>query len=213
MNGIVLRLADFLTFFRDCYGCDPFPWQERLCAQVLEARWPRVIGLPTASGKTAIIDIAVFALAARAPEACRRIAFVVDRRVVVDEAAERARHLAACLANPATPAIEAVAARLREIAGGGSPLASVHASRRDSARRGMRLAWQPGGTCARTPVRAHEYSAVPGGSPGSSTSRLTCRHGFTVEFEARVVLGLPVGGDAHFDVFGLGQLAPVQEAS
>jgi hypothetical protein len=77
----------------------------------------------------------------------------------------------------------------------------------------MRLAWQPGGTCARTPVRAHEYSAVPGGSPGSSTSRLTCRHGFTVEFEARVVPGLPVGGDAHFDVFGLGQLAPVQEAS
>lgn len=70
MTGIVLRLADFLTFFRD---------------------WPRVIGLPTASGKNAIIDIAVFALAVRAPEACRRIGFVVDRRVAVDEASERPR--------------------------------------------------------------------------------------------------------------------------
>ena len=123
MARVTLQSTDFVAFFRDCYGYDPFPWQERLCVQVLQARWPRVIGLPTASGKTAIIDIAVFALAAGAPEACRRIAFVVDRRVVVDEAAERARHLAACLSNPATPAIEAVAVRLREIAGGDSPLA------------------------------------------------------------------------------------------
>lgn len=119
---MTLRTTEFLAFFRDCHGSTPFPWQERLCAQVLESGWPRVIGLPTASGKTAVIDIAVFALAAGAPEACRRIAFVVDRRVVVDEAAERARHLAACLASPATPAIEAVAARLREVARGDSPL-------------------------------------------------------------------------------------------
>lgn len=119
---MTLRTTEFLAFFRDCHGSTPFPWQARLCAQVLESGWPRVIGLPTASGKTAIIDIAVFALAAGAPEACRRIAFVVDRRVVVDEAAERARHLAACLASPATPAIEAVAALLREVARGDSPL-------------------------------------------------------------------------------------------
>lgn len=119
---MTLRLTDFRAFFRDCYASTPFPWQERLCAQVLKSGWPRVIGLPTASGKTAVIDIAVFALAAGAPEACRRIAFVVDRRVVVDEAAERARHLAACLARPATPAIDAVATRLREIARGDSPL-------------------------------------------------------------------------------------------
>ena len=117
-----LTVSDFVRFFRDCHGCDPFPWQARLCAQVLEGRWPRVIGLPTASGKTATIDVAVFSLAAGAPQACRRIAFVVDRRVVVDEAAERARHIAACLAGPTTPAIEAVATRLREIAGAELPL-------------------------------------------------------------------------------------------
>src|SRR5712692_8732291 len=104
-----LTVSDFMRFFKDCNGYDPFPWQMRLCTQVLEGSWPRVVGLPTASGKTAIIDVAVFSLAADAPWACRRIAFVVDRRVVVDEAAERAQRIADCLARPATPAIEAVA--------------------------------------------------------------------------------------------------------
>jgi len=32
---VTLRLADFIAFFSDCHGCDPFPWQERLCAQVM----------------------------------------------------------------------------------------------------------------------------------------------------------------------------------
>jgi len=74
----------------------PFPWQRRifhewLCPQeVTKAHWPQLIKLPTASGKTAIIDLAVLALAAGSPCARRRTAFVVDRRVVVDEAASRA---------------------------------------------------------------------------------------------------------------------------
>ena len=53
--------------------------------------------MPTAAGKTALIDIAVYALAKRAPGAARRIFFVVDRRVIVDEAADRAVELAECL--------------------------------------------------------------------------------------------------------------------
>jgi CRISPR-associated endonuclease/helicase Cas3 len=78
----------------------PFPWQRMLFEKWLcpsnpaEARWPRLIKLPTASGKTAIIDLAVLALAVGSPCARRRIAFVVDRRVVVDEAALRARAIA-----------------------------------------------------------------------------------------------------------------------
>ena len=94
-----LTVCDFEDFFRECHGDKPFPWQKRLCEQVLQGNWPRVLGLPTASGKTSLIDIGLFALAAGAAGACRRIAFVVDRRVVVDEAAERARHLASCLAS------------------------------------------------------------------------------------------------------------------
>jgi CRISPR-associated endonuclease/helicase Cas3 len=78
----------------------PFPWQRRLfrdwlCpADELQARWPTLVQLPTASGKTALIDLAVLALAAGAPCARRRIALVVDRRVVVDEAATRAQNIA-----------------------------------------------------------------------------------------------------------------------
>lgn len=117
-----LTVADFEAFFRDCHGDEPFPWQKRLCAKLLAGDWPRVIGLPTASGKTALIDISVFALAAGAQGTCRRIAFVVDRRVVVDEAAERAEHLASCLTTPATAVVGNVADRLREMAGSESPL-------------------------------------------------------------------------------------------
>lgn len=81
-----------------------------------------MIGLPTASGKTALIDIAVFGMAAGAEGACRRIAFVVDRRVVVDEAAERAEQLAACLAVPPTEAVGKIAKRLQDVAATESPL-------------------------------------------------------------------------------------------
>lgn len=79
---------------------NPFPWQRRLfrewlCPAVGQApRWPELIKLPTASGKTALIDIAVLALAVGSPAARRRVAFVVDRRVVVDEAAKRATLIA-----------------------------------------------------------------------------------------------------------------------
>lgn len=116
------RGIDFKTFFDSCPGDEPFPWQKRLCSELLAGRWPRVVGLPTASGKTALIDIAVFTLAAGVEGACRRIAFVVDRRVVVDEAAERAEQLAACLATSPTDAVGEVAKRLRNLAAAELPL-------------------------------------------------------------------------------------------
>jgi CRISPR-associated endonuclease/helicase Cas3 len=76
---------------------EPFPWQKRLAKRVTEGNWPRAIALPTAAGKTGCIDIAVFALACRAKEATRRIFFVVDRRIVVDQAHDHAKTLAKVL--------------------------------------------------------------------------------------------------------------------
>ena len=53
------EVAEFKAFFHCIHGHDPFPWQTRLMEQVLASgRWPRVIDLPTGTGKTAILDIA-----------------------------------------------------------------------------------------------------------------------------------------------------------
>ena len=91
-----LEAEDFPDYFRAVHGHDPFPWQHRLLREVLAQGWTRPISVPTASGKTAVLDIAVFALACQAGlpaterTAPRRIALVVDRRIVVDGAFDRA---------------------------------------------------------------------------------------------------------------------------
>lgn len=122
-----LTSDQFSDFFLAVHGVEPFPWQKRLMLRVLDAGkdWPQAITLPTASGKTSCIDIALFALAAQAdlpPEqrtAPRRIAFVVDRRIIVDEASARAEKIAAALKPGVKDSaiVEAVARRLRVLAG------------------------------------------------------------------------------------------------
>lgn len=83
---------DFAAYFREVHGHPPFPWQERLTRQVLETgQWPEVIDLPTGTGKTAVLDTAVFSLAARPDVFPRRVVFVIDRRIIVDQVYERAR--------------------------------------------------------------------------------------------------------------------------
>jgi CRISPR-associated endonuclease/helicase Cas3 len=120
MNGF----PTFGEFFQALWGMGPFPWQEMLAERVAAEQWPDAIDLPTASGKTACLDIAVYALAAQADKplgkrtTARRIWFVVDRRIVVDEAFERAQRLAQKLADPNGPEpIRAVAGRLLAVGG------------------------------------------------------------------------------------------------
>ena len=134
--------ADFAEFFTALWGKPPFAWQRDLARRVLErgvapadspdakhgGPWPEAIALPTASGKTACMDIAVFALASQAfrlesgrpVTAPRRIFFVVDRRVIVDEAYERARCLAKKLDEAQTSILKSAADNLRRIARGES---------------------------------------------------------------------------------------------
>jgi CRISPR-associated endonuclease/helicase Cas3 len=112
----------FAEFYKAVYGKSddpdfgPFPWQERLARRVCAGDWPRVIALPTAAGKTACIDIAVFALACGAKEAPRRVFFVVDRRVVVDQAQVHAENLAEVLREPKDGILKTVAESLRDLA-------------------------------------------------------------------------------------------------
>lgn len=122
-------LPAFEEFFRALWSQEPFPWQTMLAALVMAEGWPEVIDLPTAAGKTACMDIALYALAAQAepaPEerrAPRRIWFVVDRRIVVDAAFARARDIAKKLSGAADGPLAALAARLRRLTSGPEPLA------------------------------------------------------------------------------------------
>ena len=84
----------FVEFFRSIHGYEPYPWQRRLSEKVLEdGKWPDAIDIPTGCGKTSCIDIAVYALAMNPHCNPRRIVYVVNRRVIVDEANKRAERI------------------------------------------------------------------------------------------------------------------------
>lgn len=124
---------DFATFFREIWRYDPFPWQSRLAALTDETDWPEWITLPTGTGKTTAIDIAVYNLARQAERPLNkrtapvRIIFAVNRRIVVDEAYERAKIIAnrliTALGNTGD-ALHPVAFALQALSGvtNGSPL-------------------------------------------------------------------------------------------
>lgn len=127
MSDTGLSPRDFAVFFEAVHGARPFPWQERLLSQVAsEGQWPEVLDLPTGSGKTAALDIAIFHLAleaSRGPDrrAPIRIALVVDRRLIVDDAFARACRLQAALDAPRSEIVERVAVALRSLASVGEP--------------------------------------------------------------------------------------------
>lgn len=122
----------FRRFFRAVHGVEPFNWQVALAERVLEGDgWPEAVDVPTGFGKTAAIDVAVVALAHQADReaadrtAPTRIFVVVDRRLLVDQAYDRARRIQAALEAPEDEVVRFVADRLRSIGGGERPLEVV----------------------------------------------------------------------------------------
>lgn len=115
--------ATFPTFFEALWGYAPFAWQNRLLAHVHTGGWPSILDLPTGAGKTATLDVALFALALDAGRPseerrqARRIALVIDRRVVVDQAFQRAALMARKLDEAKDGVLAEVAAALRELSG------------------------------------------------------------------------------------------------
>jgi CRISPR-associated endonuclease/helicase Cas3 len=92
---------NFGEFFKAATGHPPFRWQTRLYGQLLKGKLPPRCNIPTGLGKTSIIHIWLLALAeqlriAHAGAALpRRLVYVVDRHVVVDQATEEAEELLA----------------------------------------------------------------------------------------------------------------------
>lgn len=126
MNQPPLIADDFSAFFRELWGAerDPFPWQGEFARRICAGQPPNYVAVPTGSGKTACLDAAVFALAvqAGAPPAertqGRRIFFIVNRRVIVDEAYDRAGTLGEKLRDALPDSVTGrVAAALRRLSG------------------------------------------------------------------------------------------------
>lgn len=147
------KCPSFREWYQAINGREPFPWQARLADQVAgTGEWPELVGIPTGLGKTACVDIAVWALAHQADlspgdrTAPTRIWWVVNRRLLVDDTFRHASRVSALLANPENPpdseaeaepftaagitgeaaaVVQAVADRLRNIAAGGPPLRAL----------------------------------------------------------------------------------------
>ncbi len=103
-----------------------FPWQIRLAEAVTHDGWPEVIALPTGCGKTSVIDIWCWALARGAvglgvPQP-RRLFFVIDRRIVVDDVFARGQAISDRLQRTEhlAPVVDALMAL-----GGDTPIAAA----------------------------------------------------------------------------------------
>jgi CRISPR-associated endonuclease/helicase Cas3 len=88
----------FAPAFRELTGHAPYSWQEDLFLLLVSGKIPTDVGLPTGTGKTSIMAIWVIALAAGA-SVPRRLVWVVDRRVVVDQATSEAEQIAVRLSD------------------------------------------------------------------------------------------------------------------
>jgi CRISPR-associated endonuclease/helicase Cas3 len=103
-------------------GVEPFPWLGDLVGMLAEGRLPDVIDVPTGFGKTSVIDCWVYALAAQAAGGQRtlplRLFMVVDRRLVVDQAYDKARAIAERLSSESSGVVGEVAEALRSLHAG-----------------------------------------------------------------------------------------------
>lgn len=94
----VLSFDEFDALYRALTGHDgACRWQHRLFSDLDAGRFPTDIELATGLGKTSIIALWVLALgralARKSSAVPRRLAYVVDRRVVVDQASEFAEQV------------------------------------------------------------------------------------------------------------------------
>ena len=119
---------DEMTKFRETFealtGVQPFPWQEKLFLRLMTGELPRHCDVPTGLGKTSVIAVWIAALGmsilepSRYQRIPRRLVYIVDRRVVVDQATfevERLRErLAGTRGNESLIALRSIVNALRQ---------------------------------------------------------------------------------------------------
>ncbi len=85
----------FSAFYEAMHGYATFPWQVRLAERAAAGQWPTALNLPTASGKTAVVDVWLWAHTVGVAGTPRRLYYVIDRRLLVDAVADYAQALVA----------------------------------------------------------------------------------------------------------------------
>ena len=101
-----MSVFHFPTYFSALnHGRTPFHWQQLLYDKFLDGEIPALIDLPTGTGKTSVMSIWLLALAGRQQMKSpghfpRRLVWVVDRRVVVDQVEAEAVRIAKALTDP-----------------------------------------------------------------------------------------------------------------
>jgi hypothetical protein len=73
----------FASWYAERHGYPPFPWQAALAARIAAGTGRTRSTPPTGSGKTAVIDVWLWARLQGLPVP-RRLVYVIDRRLVVD---------------------------------------------------------------------------------------------------------------------------------
>lgn len=112
----------FVPQFTALTGSEPFPWQRKLFGELTDSSGPRFRSscpVPTGLGKTSVLAIWLLALAWRVMNGKangfpRRLAYVVNRRTVVDQATFEAEKLRAALMKK--PELADVVSALRQLA-------------------------------------------------------------------------------------------------
>ncbi|MEP0847599.1 MAG: type I-U CRISPR-associated helicase/endonuclease Cas3 [Phycisphaerae bacterium] len=102
MSGLTTDELDFSGCYEALTGYAPLRWQRRLFNRFAGGSIPAAVALPTGLGKTSVIPIWLIALASGAgPDGGsalpRRLAYIVNRRTVVDQATDQAKRLLGCI--------------------------------------------------------------------------------------------------------------------
>jgi CRISPR-associated endonuclease/helicase Cas3 len=128
---VTLCLDQFEDYYRAVHQHKPFRWQTRLLERVVASGWPTLLDLPTGSGKTSALDVALFSLALDAMRPAlertvpRRVVLVVDRRVVVSQASRHAEKIERSLRKARSGVLVEVREALRALAPSNEPDAPV----------------------------------------------------------------------------------------